>query len=134
MRLFSRDEVEKIVFAMKNTSAGSDSLNLLVLKITFPYVADILTSLINLCLKRGTFPDCLKTAKITPVFKGGHKNDLGNYRPISVLPVISRVLEKCINTRVYGHLELRVDLKNIPGNIATGLLYIKLVLPHLSSR
>ena len=106
MKPFSRDEVEKIIFGMKNTSAGSDSLNLLVLKIAFPYVADILTSLINLCLKRGTFPDCLKIAKITPVFKGGNKNDLGNYRPISVLPVISRVLEKCINTRVYDHLEL----------------------------
>ncbi|XP_065571534.1 putative ankyrin repeat protein RF_0381 [Artemia franciscana] len=72
----------------------------------FPYVAGILTSLINLCLKRRTFPDCLKIAKITPVFKGGNKNDLGNYRPILVLPVISRVLEKCINTRVYDHLEL----------------------------
>ncbi|XP_065568927.1 uncharacterized protein LOC136032585 [Artemia franciscana] len=89
MRPFSRDEVEKIIFGMKNTSAGSDSLNLLVLKIAFPYVADILTSLINLCLKQGTFPDCLKIAKITPVFKGGNKNDIGNYQPISVLPVIS---------------------------------------------
>ena len=80
MRPFSLDKLEKIIVGMKNTSAGSDSLNLLVLKIAFPYVADILTSLINLCLKRGTFPDCLKIAKITPVFKGGNKNDLGNYQ------------------------------------------------------
>ena len=113
MRPFSRDEVEKIIFGMKNTSAGSDSLNLLVLKIAFLYVADILTSIINLCLKRGTFPDCLKIAKITPVFTGGNKNDLGNYRPISVLPVISHVLEKCINTRVYDHLELHNLLNSI---------------------
>ena len=98
--------VSIISFTGSDFSAGSDSLNLLVLKIAFPYVADILTSLINLCLKRGTFLDCLKIPKITPVFKGGNKNDLGNSRPISVLPVISRLLEKCINTRVYDHLEL----------------------------
>ena len=55
MRPFSRDEVEKIIFGMENTSAGSDSLNLLVLKISYPYIADILTSLINLCLKRAIF-------------------------------------------------------------------------------
>ena len=39
------------------------------------------------------------------MFKGGNKNDLGNYRPISLLPVVSRVLEKCINIRIYEHLE-----------------------------
>ena len=39
------------------------------------------------------------------MFKGGNKNDLGNYRPISLLPVVSRVLEKCINIGIYEHLE-----------------------------
>ena len=66
-----------------------------------------------MCLKQGRFPDCLKVARITPIFKGGNKNDLGNYRPISVLPVISRVLEKCINTRIYDHLKLHKLLKPI---------------------
>jgi len=71
MKSFSRDEVEKIISGMTNTSAGSDLLNLLVLKIAFTYVADVFTSLVNLCLKRGTFHDCLKIDKITPVFKIG---------------------------------------------------------------
>ena len=94
MKPFSRDEVERIIF---------DSLNLLVLIIAFPYVADVLASLTNLCLKRGTYPDYFKIAKITPVFKGGNKNDLGNYWPISGLPAISRVIEKCVNTRANDH-------------------------------
>ena len=109
----SHDELEKIIFGMKSTSAGSESLNLLMLKTAFPYIADVFTSLINVCLKQGRFPDCLKVARITPIFKGGNKNDLGNYRPISVLPVISRVLEKCINTRIYDHLELHKLLNPI---------------------
>ena len=98
-----------------------------MLKTAFLYVADVLTSLINLCLKRGTFPDCLKIAKITPVFKGGNKNDLGNYRPISVLPVISRVLEKGINTRVYDHLELHNLLNPIQFGFRKGGLFLYLI-------
>ena len=90
---------------MKSSSAGSDFINLLVLKAVFPSISHIITSLINACFKQGKFPNCLKIARITPVFKGGNKNDLGNYRPTSVLPVVSRVLEKCINIRIYKHLE-----------------------------
>ena len=77
-----------------------------MLKTAFPHVAHVLTSLIYVSLKQGTFPDCLKVAKIIPIFKGGNKNNFGNHRPNSVLPVISRVLENYINTRTYDHLEL----------------------------
>ena len=73
---FSRDEVEKIIFGMKSTSVGSDSLNLLVLKTAFPYVAGVFNSLINACLKQGRFLDCYKVSRITPIFKGGSKNEL----------------------------------------------------------
>ncbi|XP_065557644.1 uncharacterized protein LOC136025545 [Artemia franciscana] len=113
MKLFSRDNVEKIIFWMKITLAGSDSLDLFVLKTAFPYIADVLNALINMCLKRGTFSDCLKVAMITPIFKGGNKNDHGSYQPISVLHVISCVLGKCINTRIYGHLKLHKLLNPI---------------------
>ena len=100
MKPFSRGEVETIIFGMKSTTASSDSLNLLVLNTAFPYVADVLTSLISV---QGPFSDSLKVARIALILKGGNKNDLGNYRPILVLTVIYRVREKCINTRIYDH-------------------------------
>ena len=105
LRPVTHDEVRKIIFEMKSSSAGSDSINLLVLKAAFPSISHILTSLINACFKQGKFPNCLKIARITPGLKGGNKNDLGNYRPISLLPVVSRALQKCINIRIYEHYE-----------------------------
>ena len=89
LRPVTHDEICKIIFEMKSSSAGSDSINLLVLKIVFPSISHIFTSLINVCFKQGKFPNCLKIVRITPVFKGGNKNDLGNYRPVSLLPVVS---------------------------------------------
>ena len=49
----------------------------------------------------GIFPESLKIAKVTPVFKSGDNSLLGNYRPISVLPVLSKVLERIMYNRIY---------------------------------
>ena len=46
---------------------------------------------INTCIRKGEFPDKLKTADITPVFKKGDKHEKSNYRPISILPILSKV-------------------------------------------
>ena len=48
-------------------------------------------------LSKGVFPDAMKIAKVTSVYKKGEKDILGNYRPISVLPLLAKVLEKIIN-------------------------------------
>ena len=55
-------------------------------------------------LNTGIFPEQLKIAKITPIFKKGEKYILGNYRPISILPVISKVLERIMYNRIYKHV------------------------------
>ena len=49
------------------------------------------------------FPDDLKMAKVTPAFKGGDRDDLGNYRPISVLPTVSRIFEKLVYDQMYAY-------------------------------
>ena len=108
LRPVTQDKIRKKIFEMKSTLAGSDYINPIVLTTAYPIISKILTSLINACLKQGKFPNCLKIERITFVFKGGNKNDLGNYGPISLLPVISRVLEKCLNYRIYGHLERHI--------------------------
>ena len=63
-----------------------------------------LSKLINKCLEAGYFPDFLKTARITPVFKTGDPTQFGNYRPISVLSVISKIFERVIQARLSGFL------------------------------
>ena len=52
-----------------------------------------LSNLINRCLRQSVFPTAEKWAKVTPVYKSGEQSLMGNYRPISVLPVLSKVFE-----------------------------------------
>ena len=58
----------------------------------------------QLSLKKGIVPNKLKIAKVTPIFKSGEKDLLKNYRPISVLPCFSKILERIVYNRLYKHL------------------------------
>ena len=64
-------------------------------------LAPVISSLINNCMKDGTFPSILKTGKITPVYKKGPKDNLKNYRPVSTLPIFGKIFEKVIYSRFY---------------------------------
>lgn len=68
------------------------------------YVLDILTPIIthifNISISSGIFPKKMQIAKVIVIFKGGDKNDHSNYRPISILPVFSKCLEKIIHRRM----------------------------------
>ena len=55
-------------------------------------------------MQKGFFPDELKVAKVTPVYKKNDETNLGNYKPISVLPCFSKILERIIYNRLYEHL------------------------------
>ena len=70
-----------------------------------PYgMAVILTTLINMSILTCTFPDLWKTAIVTPVQKSKQNNSLSNFRPISVLPVASKILERLVFDAMVGHL------------------------------
>ena len=63
-----------------------------------------LTHLVNLSLTTGTFPNELKISRICPIFKSGCWKDVTNYRPISCLPVLSKVFEKVVYKQLYDYL------------------------------
>ena len=64
-----------------------------------------LCHIINLSLQSGIFPEALKIAKVTPVFKKGSPYDTNNYRPISILPTLSKILEKVVYKQLESFLE-----------------------------
>ena len=64
-----------------------------------------LLHIFNQSLQSGIFPDKLKIARVTPSFKKGSDSELGNYRPMSVLPCFSKILEKIMYNRFYKHLK-----------------------------
>jgi hypothetical protein len=63
-----------------------------------------LTFIFNLSLSNGTFPNLMKIAKVRPIFKKGQKHNIANYRPISILPVFSKILETLMYNRVVNFL------------------------------
>ena len=64
-----------------------------------------LSYLFNCSLLIGAFPDCWKVAKVTPIFKEGSPDEQSNYRPISVLPVLSRLFEKLVYNQQYSYVD-----------------------------
>lgn len=101
------DELFDVINNMKNGASGGDFISLKVLKSILPVISSHFLGLINNCLKAGIFPDCLKCANVIPIFKGGDKNCFSDYRPISLLPFISRVFEKLIHSRMVSFFEKR---------------------------
>ena len=59
-------------------------------------IAPVLCDLFNICMNVSVFPDIFKIAQVKPLFKGGDRKVKGNYRPISLLPLFSKLFEKII--------------------------------------
>ena len=99
-------EIIQLVTKMKNKySSGYDNLTSVILKKVIHGIASPLTSLINRSLCEGIFPRALKLAKIIPIFKKDDREQIGNYRPISLLTTISKVFERVIFNRFYNYLD-----------------------------
>ena len=104
LELTSCDELIQIVTNMKNVGAGIDKINGKLFKLTYKTIIHHIVHLVNICLKTGKFPKKLKIAVVKPVFKSGEKSNMNNYRPISILPYLSKVLEKIIHHRIMNHV------------------------------
>ena len=97
-------KVEKIIQKMKVKKGGVDNINTKVLKAIYIYIADALFYISNLSIHLGVWPDALKKADIVPIHKSGKKDTLNNYRPISLISNIAKILEKLIYNRLYKFL------------------------------
>lgn len=71
-----------------------------------PVIAAPLTALINLFLHTAKIPLAWKEAVVLPLYNGGDQADLNNYRPISILPCVSQILEKLVNKQLINHLNV----------------------------
>ena len=85
-------------------AAGIDKLSGRFLKDGADILAKPVSALCNLSISRGVFPSACKVAKLKPIFKKGKKTDPSNYRPISLLPVISKIIEKVVHDQTNAFL------------------------------
>ena len=71
---------------------------------SFSELNDLLKYLLEKSIETGVFPDTLKIARVTPLFKGGDPTNISNYGPISVLPCFFKILEHIMYNRLYKYL------------------------------
>ena len=99
----------EVLFALQglNTrkSAGPDGISALFLQQTAEIIAEPLTIIYNHSLNTGTVPLAWKRSNVTPVHKGGDAKNPGNFRPISVVPIVAKVLEKLVADQLGLFLE-----------------------------
>jgi len=89
-----------IISSLKNSSQGLNQMSTYLLKNGRDYLQEPLTELINYSFRTGSIPDAMKIACITPIHKSGDSTEVNNYRPIPVIPLFAKILEKCMYKRL----------------------------------
>ena len=87
-----------------NKATGIAKISRKILKIAAAAIADSLTYIFNQVITLSSFPYEWKMARVIPLYKNGHRNLPGNYRPISVLPTISKIKERILYNQLYEYL------------------------------
>ena len=99
-------EVGEYISKLKNKkSTGPDDINVFLLKAALPYIVEPLTYIYNLCIRQSVFPDPLKKAKVIPLPKSKVTTNSNDFRPISLLSVLSKPLEKHIYKHIISFIE-----------------------------
>jgi hypothetical protein len=95
------EEILEIIKGLENNKSSDIPIRLI--KKSAHIFSNTLANYFNIFMKSGLFPDVLKLGKVTPVFKKGNPEVLGNYRPVSTLPIFGKIFEKIIYSRVYKY-------------------------------
>ena len=100
------NEFQEALSSLKmNKSSGWDEISSNAIKPCSDLLTKPLKHIFKLSFKKGIVPNALKVAKVIPIFKSGEKDSVKNYRPISVLPCFSKILERIMYNKLYKHLQ-----------------------------
>nr|CAH7735754.1 unnamed protein product [Callosobruchus chinensis] len=96
----SVDDVERVLWSIKSNAVGTDKIDLKMLQLVFPNLGYIITYIINFCLTHNTFPEIWKSSKVIPIPKKNNPSNLSEFRPVSILPTFSKIVEKIISNQL----------------------------------
>ena len=115
------EQVLKLCKEINTTkSSGIQDISSKVFKSAFMVLVPHLVYMFNLSFSLNTFPDCWKKATVIPLFKSGDRTDVSNYRPISLLPLPGKLIEKIVHKRVLSFLEARKVLSEKQNGFRSG--------------
>lgn len=107
----SEDELSAIIDQSKsNSSAGHDGISCKVIKTLKSLLIPLLHHLISVIFTTGIYPSAFKLAVVSPIHKSGSKSCVDNYRPISVLPVLNKIVERVIYNRLFNFVSDKLDI------------------------
>ena len=98
-------EIREYINTLKNKATADTKSDALKAVMDDKKFTTVFASVLNASMRDGIFPDQLKFAKVCPIHKSGSKTDVSNYRPISLLPIFSKIFEKALHSRVITFLE-----------------------------
>ena len=101
----SEEEVLEIIDNLESKSVGPNSIPINLLKLISRQIIKPLCDLISLSFSSGVFPEELKISKVIPTHKGGSSEDVNNYRPISLLSIFDKIIEKLMHKRLYEFIQ-----------------------------
>lgn len=125
-------DIVKYINELKTKRCGNDCLPVGVLKRISCSLAPVLCFLFNKSIRECTFPDEMKVARVVPLHKGGDPNCMSNYRPISVLNVFSKILEKHVYKHLYSFLEKYKILSSTQFGFRNGRGTAQAIVRHTS--
>ena len=102
--IVSEDEIFKIITNFKDSAAGWDGIKPSVIKHVKNSVLQPLAHICNLSFTTGRFPNALKIANVIPIYKSSDEMEFSNYRPVSILPVFSKILERLMYNRLIQYI------------------------------
>ena len=104
--LESEATIAKLIEQIKpDVATGRDGISAKIIKDAKSTITPILTKIINTGYETNTFPNCMKMASVRPIHKKEDTNLISNYRPISILPCLSKVLERSASNQLIAYLE-----------------------------
>ena len=119
-----RTDFEEVILLCRDIeclkSSGMDEISSRICKDAFLALPEQLTFLFNSSLETGIFPEAWKRAKVVPIYKGGNRGDVSNYRPVSLLPLPGKLLEKIVHDRFSSFLDETSFLTDHQGGFRKG--------------
>lgn len=104
LHLFPGEVLDVLHYLDESKATGPNKIPAKLLKNCAPCISNSLCAIFNKCLHLGKLPAAWKVANIISILKSGLPGEVSNYRPISLLPIVSKVMERCVYNRLIEHI------------------------------
>ena len=108
-KVIENDTLKLLCSLKESKSTGPDKINARLVKDSAEVICATLIKIFNSSLQQVIFPEDLKNATISPVYKNGDKSDCSNYRPISVLSNVAKILEKIVYNQLISYIKENIS-------------------------